>query len=111
MPLPMMRATEEDILTLEEIKQWLRIDHDEEDTLLLTLKETARQYLRNATGREWSRTNQVARQVMLCLIADMYENRELTVSRNGGMANLRPAIQSMIVQLQYEPSVEEMATS
>lgn len=97
---------QEEIITLEEAKLWLRIDHDEEDDLIRMLIEGARQYLRNATGRDWPRSNVTARLVMLALIADSYENREITVGR-GSTKDLRPAIQSMIVQLQYEPPLRE----
>ena len=102
MTLPLMKADDEELITLDEAKLWLRIDHDHEDNLIRFLIESARQYLRDATGREWSRANTTARLAMLALIADAYENRELTVGRNS-TKDLRPAIQSIIAQLQYAP--------
>lgn len=102
MSLPQMRAADEEIVTVSEAKLWLRIDHDDEDQLIQMLIEGARQYLRNATGRVWSRASVTARLVMLALIADSYENRETTVGK-GSTKDLRPAIQSMIAQLKYEP--------
>lgn len=102
MSLPQMKAADEELVTLEEAKLWLRIDHDDEDQLIRMLIEGARQYLKAATGREWSRASVLARQAMLALIADHYVNREITVSA-GASKELRPAIQSMIMQLSLEP--------
>lgn len=105
MTLPTMRVDDEEIVTLDEAKIWLRIDHDEEDDLIRMLIESARQYLIKATGREWSRANTTARLVMLALIAEWYENRGV-MGYMTEQTRLRPAIQSMIVQLQYEPPLD-----
>ena len=41
------------IITLEEVKQYARIDIDEDDQLLETLIVSAEDYLKNATGKEY----------------------------------------------------------
>lgn len=102
MTLPLMKADDEELITLDEAKLWLRIDHDHEDDLIRFLIESAREYLWDATRRKWSRANRTARVAMLALITDAYENRGLTVDRNS-TKDLRPAIQSIMRQLQYAP--------
>lgn len=71
------------ILTLEEVKQYARIDIDEDDPLLETLIVAAEEYLKNATGREYPETgsdgepvNYVLEKIYLqLLIAYWYEKR------------------------------------
>ena len=45
------------ILTLKEVKQYARIDIDEDDPLLETLIVSAEEYLKNATGKEYPETD------------------------------------------------------
>ena len=41
------------IITLEEVKVYARIDMEDDDSLLETLIESAEEYLKNATGKEY----------------------------------------------------------
>lgn len=66
------------IVTLTEIKEHLRINGMEEDTLLSTYADAAGEYVRAFTGASWeplAAPASVAAAVLL-LVGDLYENRE-----------------------------------
>lgn len=87
------------IITLEETKQYLRVDNIEEDVLIESLINAAETYLTNATGKTFDSSNHLARLFCLTLVTDWYENRGLTVGKVG--AEIRPVIDSMLAQLNY----------
>jgi uncharacterized phage protein (predicted DNA packaging) len=97
------------ILTLEEVKTWLRVDGDDEDALIGMLVGAAETYLHNAVDVEFDGTNQLAKLYCLVLCADWYENRDLIGSQPSD--KVRFTIQSMLAQLQhaYSPPDEEDA--
>ena len=87
------------LVTLEESKLWLRVDGDEEDAIIQLLIDSAEKYLLDATGRRWTAETPTAKLCAMALIADWYEHRELT--GQDASTKIRPAIQSMIMQLSY----------
>lgn len=87
------------ILTLGEVKNYLRIDDLEDDTFLNTLILVTEEYLKNATGQVFDNTNQLARLFCLVLISDFYENRQYNTEKVGEKA--RYTMQSILKQLQY----------
>lgn len=87
------------ILELQETKDWLRVDGNEEDTTITLLIGAAEEYLKNATGRVFDFTNNQARLFCLVLVTDWYENRELIGQRPS--EKVRFSVQSMLLQLQY----------
>src|SRR5690606_37477552 len=97
-------------LPLNEVKQWLRVDHDDEDTILQSMIAAAEEYLRSALP-SWidPAKNQPAKMLILSLVADMYENRDTIadVRYAAQLAGYRQTIQSLIAQLKYAyPHVE-----
>lgn len=86
------------ILTLEETKEWLRVD-DDEDNIIEILKGAAETYLHNAVEVEFDDTNQLAKLYCLVLCADWYENRDLIGQQPSD--KVRFTIQSIMAQLQY----------
>lgn len=92
------------IITLEEAKEWLRIDSDEEDMLISTLVLSAEEYLIDATGRQFEDTNNRAKLFCFVLVTDWYENRELISVKPS--EKVRFSIQSLLVQLQYAEVVK-----
>jgi uncharacterized phage protein (predicted DNA packaging) len=86
------------IVSLDEVKNWLRVDFTDDDALLSTLISAAEEYLKNATGIEYNDQNHLAKLFCMTLIADWYENREL-VGRASDQ--VRPIIQSILTQLSY----------
>lgn len=71
------------MIGLQEIKDYLRIDIEEDDSLLQTLLVAAVGYLKNATGKEYPATDEEGNAVnyelekiyLKLLIAYWYENR------------------------------------
>src|SRR5690606_6458838 len=97
-------------LPLNEVKQWLRVDHDDEDTILQAIVAVAEEYLRSALP-SWidPMKNPPAKILALTLVADIYENRDVTadVRYSVQLAGYRPTIQSLLAQLKYAyPHIE-----
>lgn len=65
------------IVSLNEVKTWLRVDGDDEDTIITTLISAAEEYLKKATGIEFNSGNPLAKLYCFVLCADWYENRDL----------------------------------
>lgn len=86
------------IVTLEETKQYLRKDTDEEDAFITTLINAAETYLYNATGITFDGTNYLAKLFIWVLVTDWDENREYIGKTN---EEIRPIIKSMLSQLKY----------
>ena len=93
------------IITLEEVKEYARIDIDEDDALLETMIAAAEEYLKNATGKEYpetdengSKINYMLEKVYLqLLIAYWYEKR----TPAGGVGeDFSFMTKSLILQLQ-----------
>ena len=68
------------VLGLEEIKEYLRVDSNEDDILIQLFAEYAKEEIEDATGVKFnengnSKTYNIA---MLIIIADRYENRAST---------------------------------
>ncbi|MEW5321333.1 head-tail connector protein [Geobacillus thermoleovorans] len=86
------------IITLDEAKQWLRIDHNDEDSLISTLISAAEKYLVNATGNTFDNTNELAKLFCFVLVADWYENREMIGKTS---EKVRHTVESIVAQLAH----------
>lgn len=91
------------IVTLEEAKQWIRVDGNHDDALILIIITAAEEYLKNATGKEYDSTNRLARLLCFVLITDWYENREQIGNISG---KYRFTVQAILAQLKYRPEQE-----
>jgi uncharacterized phage protein (predicted DNA packaging) len=91
------------IIDLEEVKNWLRIDGEEENATLDILIGAAETYLLHATGRTYDDSHNQAKLFCLVLVADWYENRELMGDKPS--EKVRYSIQSIMSQLQYSVEV------
>lgn len=87
------------ILEIEEAKQWLRVDHDEDDMIIQNLIKAAESYLKNATGKTFGSEDELAKLFCLYLITDWYENREYLGRKVG--EKVKYIVQSMLTQLQH----------
>lgn len=71
------------MISLKEVKEYARIDIDEDDSLLETLIVAAEEYLKNATGKEYPETDEGGNKInyelekvyLQLLIAYWYEKR------------------------------------
>lgn len=95
------------IVTLEEVKQWLRVDGDDDDLQIGMLINASERYLKEATGIQFDYTNELAKLFCLVLIVDWYENREF-VGKAG--EKVRHTINSILMQLSYGGEPNESGT-
>lgn len=95
-------------MELEDIKNYLRIDGDEEDGLLRTMIDAGKEFIRSAVG-EYDDTDSTAQVLLAAVVQNMYDNRELMQSEQQVKKRIEYTFQSMILQLQmkYELKQEE----
>lgn len=66
------------VLTLEEAKQYLRVDSDEDDTLITLLIDYSKEEIEDSTGVKFDEENGNSNTYILAqmlILADRYENR------------------------------------
>lgn len=88
-----------DFMELEEIKQYLRIDHDEDDAMLATFKGMADEYIKNAVG-QIDENRQIYKLANVILVGHWYDNRELVRIGNASYP-IPHSFESIIQQLRY----------
>lgn len=88
---------------LELTKQFLRLDahYKHEDELLNHLIDTAKEYLKNATGKDFDEANHIHKQVVLLLVTSWYENRNTAIAQE-----LDRTLTSMLLQAGLITNVE-----
>jgi uncharacterized phage protein (predicted DNA packaging) len=86
------------IITLEETKQWIRVDGVDEDAVISILIIAAEKYLTNASGNVFTSSNELAKLLCFVLVADWYENREMIGQASG---KVRLTVESILAQLSY----------
>ena len=67
-------------MTLEEVKLYLRVDHDVEDTLIQSFIKTAQEMVEDILRyklTEFDSTPETIKQAMLYVIATLYESRQI----------------------------------
>ncbi|ABA42698.1 putative DNA packaging protein [Bacillus phage Gamma isolate d'Herelle] len=92
------------LVTLEEAKEWIRVDGDDDPTITMLIK-AAELYIYKATGKTFTQTNEDAKLLCLFLVADWYGNRLLVGEK--ASEKIRTIVQSMILQLQYASEPQE----
>ena len=90
-------------MELEELKQYLRIDSDEEDFTLLMLQLEAEEYLLGAGISKDYTKNRYKLAVML-LVSDGYENRQVRIDSK--ISHVSDRLGRIILQLQMEEGVK-----
>lgn len=102
------------ILTLDEVKNYLKIDTEDDDPLIQLMMKAAEEYLKNATGKEYPETDSARNKfeyqqekIYLCLlIAYWYENRS-AAANNKSFNGIVPdeftfLTRSLLLQLQLQ---------
>ena len=89
------------IITLDEAKQFLRLETDftDEDEFINSLIMAAEQYIKNATGKAFDNTNQLAVLAVKLLISHWYDNRQIDTSNN--VSKLNFSLDCILTQLTY----------
>lgn len=86
-------------MDLTTVKNYLRIDTDEDDDYLKLLTETAAEYIESIIGIGNDERARV-KLIKLNIIASLYENRQFTIDKSN--EKVQYALQSMLLQLQLE---------
>ncbi len=86
-------------MSLDEVKNYLRVDFDDDDTYIQLLIEVAKEYIVNTIGFY---DNDIARMrlLLLVLIGYMYESRSYIIENKSDKAAY--PWRSMVLQLQLE---------
>lgn len=85
-------------MILDEVKEWLRVDFDDDNDMINSLIEDAKDYIYNATGKEFDVDKRMHKRCLIFLVTQWYENREPT----GKVDKMPFALESMLVQIQYD---------
>ena len=93
-------------MDLEDIKNYLRIDGDEEDGLLRTMIDAGKEFIRSAVG-EYDDTDSTAQVLLAAVVQNMYDNRELMQSEQQGKKRIEYTFQSMILQLRMKYGLKQ----
>ncbi len=91
-------------MTLQEVKDYLRIDGDEDDGILPLMMQAAEEFVTEAVGA-FDETKARAKILYLAAMQDIYENRTLTQTDSKGYSvspSLTAMMRSLITQLQIE---------
>ena len=97
-------------MKLSVIKEYLKIDFDDDDRLLEMLLGAARKYLFDAVGYKPDETDERVKLLLLVLISDWYEHREYTESTlktQNISQKVRYTVRSIVLQLQYGGGSED----
>lgn len=93
-------------MDLEDIKNYLRIDGDEEDGLLRTMIDAGKEFIRSAVG-EYDDTDSTAQVLLAVVVQNMYDNRELMQSEQQVKKRIEYTFQSMILQLRMKYGLKQ----
>jgi uncharacterized phage protein (predicted DNA packaging) len=89
-------------MELDEIKLFLRVDFDEDDTLIQLIANAAEEYITAAVG-SCDYTKARVKLLALVIITELYEKRSFSVEKAGEKAQY--TIRSIISQLQAEEAI------
>ena len=93
-------------MDLEDIKNYLRIDGDEEDGLLRTMIDAGKEFIRSAVG-EYDDTDSTAQVLLAAVVQNMYDNREMMQSEQQVKKRIEYTFQSMILQLRMKYGLKQ----
>lgn len=93
-------------MELEDIKNYLRIDGDEEDGLLRTMIDAGKEFIRSSVG-EYDDTDSTTWVLLAAVVQNMYDNRELMQSEQQVKKRIEYTFQSMILQLRMKYGLKQ----
>lgn len=76
-----MEENKNQLVTLELAKQFLKVDFEDEDTLIQILINSAEETIENATGKRFDNTYSLAVICALKIISFNYENRNSVIDK------------------------------
>lgn len=84
-------------MTIQEVKDFLRVDGNDDDFLIDSLMATAEIYIRNATRPDVDTESELYNTASKILISHWYENREPI----GKTSTIAFSLESMLIQLAH----------
>lgn len=87
------------MLTLEETKLYLRVDHDYEDSLIASYIATAQSLVEDILRKklaEYETIPEIIKQAMLFVVATLYESRQVTSNGGINMKDLIDVVRRML---------------
>ena len=93
-------------MELEDIKSYLRSDGVGEASLLRTMIDAGKEFIRSAVG-EYDDTDSTAQVLLAAVVQNMYDNRELMQSEQQVEKRIEYTFQSMMLQLQMKYSLKQ----
>lgn len=89
------------IISLNEAKEFLRIESDYivEDNFITSLIAAAETYIKNATGKTFNNTNELAKLATKILLSHWYENRQ--IDANTSLSRISFSLDCILTQLTY----------
>lgn len=97
-------------MDLDSVKGYLRVDGTDEDALISTMMNAAKSYIASAVGA-YDDTNVKAQQLLLAIVQDFYDNRQLMQSEQQMKMRMEAMYASIILQLQLEYEEGEVTAS
>lgn len=92
-------------MTLEEVKEYLRVDGDDDDNIIQTMMEAAKEYIVSAVG-EYNEEDKTANILFYAIVQNMYDNRELMQSDIQQKKGIEYTFKSIILQLQMKKAIK-----
>lgn len=92
-------------MNLEEVKEYLRIDEDADDSAIQIMMDTAKQFITDAVGF-YEESNPKIKMLFALVMQDFYENRVLVV-KESDRQRLAFVASSLLMQLQVEALMKE----
>ena len=86
-------------LTLTDVKKYLRVDASDDDALITSLMSAADSYMKSSVGALYDNTDERAKTLLLLVISDLYDNRDLSEKASG---NTRRLVDDFALQLRLE---------
>ena len=87
-------------MTLAEMKSYLKVDFDDDDTFITLLMDVAREYIVDAIG-ECDETIARVQLLMRVIVGELYEKRSMTFDMNSTNEKVQYVIRSIINQLSF----------
>lgn len=83
------------------VKEFLKIDYDDEDNYIEFLIQVAKEYIKNSVT-VYDETRALIRMLILAIVSDLYRNRAYTIDEKEEKSYV---IKSILLQLQLEEGV------
>ena len=92
-------------MTIETVKDYLRVDGDDDDGLISLMMETAKEYIVSAVG-EYDEEDKTANLLLCAIVQNLYDNRELMQSDIQQRKAIEYTFKSIILQLQMKKALK-----